>query len=215
MPYDPRTDDLLSRIQQEGSLTRSQARRVLRERIDVAKRAKLSDPDTAHLEIIAVSGENGVRFKKPQTKVTMENPFREHVESDHEANAKARAAKTREISPKQRAALEAGNRIRQIQHREARIDPEATHSPASGKPNGRKRSTRLPVPGSITAQIVGALRNPEADFNDAFITLRSRKQLAHVSDPKLRQRMREVAWRYDLRIWYRPSTLQQDETTPT
>jgi hypothetical protein len=62
---------------------------------------------------------------------------------------------------------------------------------------------RAPSPGTITSIIYGAITDPERDFNDAYVSLRAQDRFKHLSNKQLRQRMREVAWRYDLNVWYR------------
>jgi hypothetical protein len=185
MPRNPDIDNLLLKIQQERSCSLADARRILREMVDVAKRKRLLQSASADIEIVFIPDHENPVFRKSGARVSLHNPFREHVlPPDSEEMRNLPVKRTRVITDAQRASLEKG-----------RQRSAAMKSPAS-----QPKKYKTPIPGTLTGMMVGVMRSPDTDFTQAYTALRSRTQLAHLSDSDLRKRMREISSIYEIPV---------------
>jgi hypothetical protein len=154
MPLDTRVQEYVRALAAEHSVSLADARRMLVEQIDHAKRSH-------QVKGITMPEKGHGRLQLP-------NPFRRHIDPT--------PPETQE--PAQRKSVK-----------------------SPGTPKRESPETeKMPIPGSLTAIIWGALKNPEKDFIGSFQALRSTHRFDDLTDDELMTWMRKVAWNYEIPI---------------
>ena len=181
MPHDARVQDYIRRIALERSLTLAEARRVLQEQIDHAKRVQASSP--------LVMSEKGTGRPK------LHNPFRRH----HEASEDVLPAT---------ASIYDRKKERPGTRQAATAQPESVKSPTSTigtpipqEPSRENSSSEMksPPPGTEMSMIVGILRDHKS-FSDAETALMGMARYERTSRSSVREKMFRACRQYDIPI---------------
>jgi hypothetical protein len=209
MPLDRTVQDAVSALASEQHISRSQARRMLQERIDLARRIKVRDKSRSSVEI----SNDGVHSRIANKTIRPENPMRLFVEV-----GEAPKPTPKPITVKQRQALLANKRNRSNTAQTEPVESEVPTPPLSDFIDREQRDRevrqeaafhRLPTPGTLTGIIVGTLRDPEKDFTKAFTALRGMgTRFDHMNDAQLKKRMHTVSQRYGIPIRHHHSDSQ-------
>lgn len=236
-------DDLesaLSRIEQEQSLSRSQARRYLIEQIDLARRKKVIGSASVRLDAdLQPDGPNGRRLgnrvmverenkervflNKTGTPVSQKRPrfkiptVNEIIESEGRVVEPVTEEDTLVLEKVLRDTAPSASNQRENVNR-AKVKSAATSSKSRGsstqfmieadtpadRKNVKKTHVRSktkkkePTPGTATSIIVNEIR--DRGKKAAYTSLRAMARFDSMTDKQLLQRIREVAWRYDLDV---------------
>lgn len=206
MPLDRTIQDAVTRIAQEHDVSLSQARRMLQEQIDLARRILVRDRTRSSVEI----SNDGIHSRIANKTIRPENPMRIFV-----SVGEAPKPTPKPITEKQRQAL-----LVHKMNRATPVSEEPVESPVLDDFTRRDTQKRelaitgslekLPAPGTLTSIILGELRNPDHDFNQAFYALRGMgTRFDHLDTSALKKRMHTVATRYGIPIWHRHSDSQR------
>lgn len=201
--------EAIRRIARERGVSLADARRVLIEQIDYQRRIRINRGG------MVVTPESGEKKQK----VNLANPHRKHVETEIKdpkvevspgrlaalaAHRDNRSQEYRDRVAQQEREREQDREARATETREftprpfARVGRPRLDGETPGETDENKSRRNVPVPGSMTSIIFHEMMDEEKDFNLAYKSLRNMHTFDHLDDQKLRQRMREVAWRYDV-----------------
>jgi hypothetical protein len=173
MPYDPTIQNRIRQIALEQSVSLSDARRILIEQIDLAKRKVVRKPGLAERNTKKVHDEN------PQRRLVLTSPIPN--------------TETNPVLPER---MKSGNHPLGTPTRHA---PETKKSSSSVKSADLQDSVRIPAPNTVSAVIHGIIRD-SITFESAENKLMGLKSLSHLSRSAIRTRMYAVVDRYNLPI---------------
>jgi hypothetical protein len=167
----------IGQIALSRDISRSEARRILIERIDLAKRQKLEKSSQP-------TQPAGYRDAADRRQVQTHNPHRRLVGTEIKKP-------TPILSEKQKIALSQQNTKRQ----QARLERFQVPVPDLWEPDFSIFAP--PAPGTTSSTILGVIRDT-SDLTEAFRNLRQAVNLQHLTDHGLRQQISRVAKRYGL-----------------
>jgi hypothetical protein len=177
MPHDPTIQNRIRQIALEQSVSLSDARRILIEQIDLAKRKVVRKPGLA---------------ERNTKKVLAENPQRRLVSANPISNTPTTPA-SNTVLPER---VKTDNRVSGAP---TRRNPETKKSASSVKSPDPLESPKLPAPNTVSAVIHGIIRD-SITFQAAENKLMGLKSLEHLSRSAIRTRMYAVVDRYNLPI---------------